>query len=207
MSAPNQRTILVLCVLIGAMTLASVLLLILEPGPIAPASRLSLSVTASPAEFSQRLLQLNPSVEPRQWTGITIRFSGARYGSYSGINDQHYRIGLGGAAHHFVIGNGRGSDDGKTEWGFRWQNQDHTPYAADERGRVQQPIIDICLIGTGLERPSNAQITELVRLVQALQARFQIQPGQVRMVLDANGEIPTGFPLATFRQQLLSQIR
>jgi len=197
---------IVLGVLLGAMTLASGLLLVLEPGPVAPATIISASATDSPRSFVQQLTEFNPGVESRDWQAITIRFSGARNGSYDSINTQHHRVGLGGAAHHFVIGNGFGDEDGRTAWGFRWRNQLETPYAANAQGLVDVSTIDICLIGDGRTPPTQQQMDELVRLLHGLQRTFTISADRIHLAY-SDGHEPVAFPKARLWQQLLKVVR
>ena len=207
MQTPNQRTVIVLGVLLAAMTLAGGLLLILEPGPVAPLTRISASATSRPSALGQRLFEFNPDVRQQSWTGVTIRFSGARYGSYRSINEQHHSVGLQGAAHHFVIGNGYGAEDGAIEWGFRWRNQLNSPFAPTVDGVAQRPVIDVCLVGSGQTRPTAAQMDELVRLIHNLQRTYDIAPANIELAHGPEGGVPAGFPVARLRQQLLTASR
>ena len=79
-----------------------------------------------------------------------------------------------------------------------------TPYAANERGVVEVSSIDICLIGDGTRyAPTDAQMEELVRLVQLLQKTYQIRGSEIHLAYSRDN-VPIAFPKARLQAQLLS---
>ncbi len=202
MVVPDRRTLIVLIVLVSAMTLASGLLLGLEPGPRHFAGPLSLSAFKTSDQLRQDVLNTSPPVEPGRWNAIAIHFSGSSYGSARTLNQWHEQQGLGGLAYHMVIGDGLGSGDGQVEFSLRWQHQLRGLSSTSANGRN---AIDICLIGDGSRHaPTEAQMQQLVRLVRILQEVCNIPAEQVYLYTDAVTGRGRMFPVARFRQQLLS---
>jgi hypothetical protein len=107
----------------AAMTVASAILLVLQPAPVTPASHLHLLSTERAYDPAGALFETLVPVLPGRWDTIAVSFSGHRFGSAQTVGMQHEGMGLGGLGHHFVIGNGTGSADGRIDVGFRWQHQ------------------------------------------------------------------------------------
>lgn len=204
---PNQRTILVLGSLVAAMTVASSILLVLEPTPTQPGqSQLLSSIDASmPAE--SMLFKTEVAASRDRWQAIVIHHSGSLSGSAQAMNRDHMQSGLSGLGYHFVIHNGRGGPDGEIFLGYRWQYQVEGAHTAGEDGDwYNKNAIGICLIGDpDRHAPTDAQIRELLWLVQALQRQYDIPSREVYVVgSDADQPANPGrfFPIADLRQQL-----
>ncbi len=213
----SRRSIIVLSSLLLSMSLASGVLLILEPRPRPPMAGVSLSHVQPTTDPADLLFQTSSAPTPQRWTTIRVHFSGQTFGTAQAMNELHERKGLGGLAYHFVIGNGQGDDDGQVTVGFRWTHQldglvptsvliqqtnaGHEP--------VTRPVIDVCLIGDGEQSgPTDAQLRELVWLVQQLQGRLEIDKDHVALAtVDLTGHAASTsrlFPLGLFREQLLA---
>src|SRR4051812_33229723 len=111
MVVPDRRTVIVLATLIGAMTLASGVLLVLEPKPggaTGPRSPIVLSSLNSMTEPEKALFETVAAPDRNAWLTIVIQQSGASEGSTDALGKLHERLGLGGLGYHFVIGNGKG---------------------------------------------------------------------------------------------------
>jgi hypothetical protein len=124
-----------------------------------------------------------PSAEPqRHWTAIVIHHSATPAGN-AAIFDQWHRDGNGwdGVGYDFVIGNGSDSSDGEVEATFRWAEQRagaHTGGTPDNWANEQ--AVGICLVGDFNQgRPTTAQMRSLLKLVQFLQARYQIPESRI----------------------------
>ncbi len=209
MAVPERRTLVVLGSLIGAMTLASGLLLMLEPRPVGPTSGVSLNAVEPAGRGADLLFTTTPPAEAAWWSAIVVHASGTAYGSAEAINRVHERLGRGGLGYHFVVNNGTCGEDGLIEVGFRWRYQFVGAFTGGpDSGWSNHRAIGICLVGDG-ERQSftRAQMVELLWLVQRLQERFQIPADRVVVQLsDGPGAVGRLFPVAQFRQQLLRRI-
>lgn len=207
MAVPERRTMIVLGSLVGAMTVASGLLLLFEPGPTAPRQGVSLNVVDTTGDRGESLLfATNPPPQAARWSSIIIHASGTPFGSAQSINRVHERLGRGGLGYHFVVNNGSGAEDGLIEVGFRWRHQyvgAYQPNAVD--GPDTRRAIGVCLIGDGdAQSYSQVQMRELLWLVQRLQGRFEIPVEHVMIQMDAGpGQVGKLFPIAQFRRQLL----
>jgi hypothetical protein len=206
-AVPQTRTIVVLGALVLGMALTSGLLLVLEPGPRAPFSAVTLLSIDHGVHASDRLNDID---NPRAWKAIVIHDSGQLTGSARSINDVHERLGRKGLGYHFVINNGTGASDGVTEVGFRWPRQFEGAYVPEPQSSLEfdwnANAIGICLVGDADRRAfTEAQLRELVWLVQQLQARFNIPADAVYVEVGSTGDQPSRlFPYAWFRGQLLA---
>lgn len=201
----DKRTIIVLGALIGGMTLAGGLLLLLEPGSVSPRSMITLysedrSHVAAPED---RLFALD---QIRDWRGIVIHDSGSMQGSARSIGEHHDQILGQGLGYHFVINNGKPQADGLIEMGFRWEKQYVGNYLTGHDADIWNThYIGIVLVGNTDQQPlTEKQLTELVWLIQHLQARFNIPRDEVYAALGSSSlQTSAYFPHAWFRQQLL----
>jgi hypothetical protein len=202
MAAPDRRTTLVLVVLVAAMTLASGILLVLEPRPVGAGDPIVLSVLDRPAGGAS-LFDTTPAPRPNAWTTIIIQNSGAPAGSADTLGKTHEKIGLGGLGYHFVIGNGSGAPDGQIVAGFRWTRQVRGAFPGGALDPPGRRTLSICLIGDGNHPPTDAQLRQLVWLVRQLQGRFHIPADHILTPrLDPRTGRGIAFPTAAFRQQL-----
>jgi hypothetical protein len=202
---PDRRSMVVLGSLVAAMTVASGVLLMLEPGPVAPPSPVSLQSIERDADPVDLLFSTTPAPEPGRWRGIVIHDSGATFGSLKTINRDHEAMGLGGVGYHFVIDNGLGERDGLIEASFRWSKQLIGAYSTNSD--VNRMAIGVCLIGDADRADfTQAQMRELIWLVTKLQRHFNIPADNVVVNIGTDGTANAGrhFPLASFRQQLLT---
>ncbi|MFA9478308.1 peptidoglycan recognition family protein [Phycisphaerales bacterium AB-hyl4] len=200
---PNQRTFIVLGALIVGMSLASSVLLLLEPGPMAPFAGVTLqSIDRGPTSSNDRLF--DTASPQHDWQAIVIHDSGQPEGNAHTLDRLHDQQGRGGLGYHFVLNNGRGADDGLIELGFRWQHQFAGAYVEGEDASwFNRNGIGICLVGDAdNQRMTRAQLRELVWLVRQLQQAHNIPRDAIHIdVGQAAGD--EAFPFAWFRQQLL----
>ncbi len=201
---PDKRTITVLVALVLGMTLTSGLLLLLEPGPVAPLTGVTLQSIDTTIAPEDRLFDIP---QPLDWQAIIIHDSGTRSGSAQTLSAAHERLGKGGLAHHFVINNGSGEDDGTIEIGFRWKSQFIGAYLDGEGADwFNRHGVGICLIGDGDRGTfTDAQLRELVWLVRELQSRFNIPKQAIYTQIGSEPATSSPrFPDAWFRAQLLN---
>lgn len=200
----DKRTIVVLAALVLGMTLTSGLLLLLEPGPVAPFSGITLQSVDNTIEPTERLFN---TTQQKPWLAIVIHDSGSLSGSSQTLNALHEQAGLGGLGYHFVLNNGSDQADGLIEVGFRWQRQFNGAYVQGEGADwFNNNAIGICMVGDADRKGfSESQLRELVWLVQQLQAKFNIPRDAVFVEVGSGQEGPGRlFPYAWFRGQLLS---
>ncbi len=117
----------------------------------------------------------------RKWNYIVIHHSATASGSAKSF-DKYHREELGwlGVGYHFVIGNGRGTDDGVVEPTFRWQKQIHGAHAGVDK--YNQHGIGICLVGNlADDYPTKKQMKSLVALVNDLQKRCNIPTSRIML--------------------------
>ncbi len=205
---PSRRSLVVLASLVAGMTLVSTILLILEPPPAAPLSGISLqSITR---DANPETVLFNTTLPQEAWGSIIIHDSDSLAGSLDTLSKRHEKLGLVGVAYHFVINNGYGEQDGLIEVSFRWSKQKVGAFhMGSAEGRLDpQYAIGVCLIGDGDRKAfTDAQMRELVWLVTRLQARFGIPRERVIVDVarhDSSGGPGRFFPIAAFRQQLLT---
>jgi len=200
---PNQRTITVLGSLVVGMTLTSILLLVLTPGPATPISGVRLQAIERETDRTDKLFD---TARPRKWQAIVIHDSGAMAGSADAINKVHEMLGRGGLGYHFVINNGSMAEDGQIDVGFRWQRQFAGAYVEGTGADwFNQNAVGVCLIGNADEgKFTEAQLRQLVWLVRQLQQQYRVPAEQVYVSVGADpGEPAALFPHAWFGQQLL----
>lgn len=194
--------------LIAGMTLASGVLLVLEPHPVSPGSQILLNSLDRQSDPYKGLFSTTPDPDPRRYSLIVIHHSGALQGSSDALARVHDKLDRGGLGYHFVIGNGKGMPDGQIDVGFRWTRQLVGHFSTGPGSEiVNRRGIGVCLIGdVNRESPTDAQMRELLWLVQKLQARFNIPADQiiVQAPPDEKGSPGRFFPIAQFRQQLLT---
>ncbi len=147
-------------------------------------------------------------LESGHWLGIVIHDSGSSAGSAATIAADHESRGLLGLGHHYVIGNGRGSDDGELYVGYRWLDQLPGAHAAGpDQDLYNRRYIGICLVGDGDRKPfSEAQMTRLVELVNSLTAELGIPSENVILHRDIAATTSPGrfFSEATLRRAISS---
>jgi LysM repeat protein len=115
-----------------------------------------------------------------RWTGIVIHHSATTVGSAKGLDRYHreQRKMKNGLAYHFVIGNGKGMQDGELYIGNRWKKQLDGGHLKLEKWNKEN--IGICLIGNfQIHHPSQRQINRLEGLIRHLMKHCGIPVSKV----------------------------
>lgn len=206
---PDHRTLIVLASLVGAMTLASGLLLLLEPSvPEDWRAGVALQQVYQNEASDDLLFDTHAEVQPDRWRAIVIHDSGSLVGSARMIDQAHRRLGRDGLGYHFVINNASGGKDGRIERGPRWRGQIRGAHSVGNGARwLNEHAIGICVIGDFRRRPPTAaQMQRLVDLIQKMQTRLGIGADQVFLPTDLGvGEDGVShFPAEKVRGLLLS---
>ena len=126
-------------------------------------------------------VQWTPTVTERRWRYIIIHHSATPTGDAAKFDADHRARGWDELGYHFVIGNGTLSGNGQLEVGSRWRKQKHGAHCK-VRGHEEynQLGIGICLVGHfNEERPSEAQMRRLAKLVRGLMQRYRIPKSRV----------------------------
>ena len=181
------------------MTVASGLLLLLEPKQVASVRGISLSSIDRVGRGEHDILLTTArDPQPMQWSAIVVHHT--RVPSAVG------RMDTGTANYHFAIRGKDPSGDG-LEVGHRWRQQLPGAYwAGPEKQWVNHHAIGVCLVSTGQEGPTEVQLEQLVGLVQGLQIKYQIPADRIVLQPGLGHVSSKGrwFPTAWFRQQLLT---
>ena len=123
------------------------------------------------------------------WKFIVLHHSATRWGSAKAFHKYHTQKGYGGLAYHFVIGNGRGSPNGKVEAGFRWKKQMIGTHVTVNAWYHNIFGIGICLVGNfDRTRPTKRQLKSLIKLLRKLVKKYKIP----RKNILGHGQVPHG---------------
>jgi len=148
-----------------------------EPPPVLEIPRKPVEPPAPPHDAAWE-----PQAPERPWRWIVIHHSATDAGSAAAF-DAFHRNGrhwdeLG---YHFVIGNGGGSGDGAVEVGSRWPKQKWGAHCrVGDNEEYNYFGIGICLVGNfDKQRPGEAQMQSLARLVAYLAARYKIDDAHI----------------------------
>ena len=141
----------------------------------------------------------------RQWRYIVIHHSATDEGNEQTFDRFHKDRGWRGIGYDFVIGNGRGSPDGRIEVTFRWEQQEVGAHAGERE--YNEYGIGICLVGDfDKDEPTPKQMQALVGLVNRLQESCGIPTRNIlmhRQVRPAGTHCPgKNFPFYDFISQL-----
>ena len=130
-----------------------------------------------------------PTRPSSRWTHIVIHHSASAEGDAKLFEKWHKARGWDGLGYHFVIGNGRGSADGRVEVGYRWRDQTHgahtdgqglgVHYRAEPK-YYNQHGVGICLVGDFMKtRPTEKQMRSLTKLCAFLMAHCRIPAAHI----------------------------
>ena len=188
--------------LVAGMTLTSILLLVLTPGPTVPISGVRLQAVEQETDRAGKLFD---TARPWPWQAIVIHDSGSAVGSSLTIHQAHENLGRGGLGYHFVINNGSLAEDGQIDVGFRWQRQ-YPGFYVEGKGSdwYNRNAIGICLIGDADHQAfTDAQYRQLVWLVKQLQQHYGIPRQAVHVCLGSDPSQPeANFSYTLFSQQI-----
>jgi LysM repeat protein len=123
----------------------------------------------------------NAKVRPGRWKYIVLHHSGTENGNIKGMDEYHRtrRHMENGLAYHFVIGNGKGMEDGSVGVGRRWTKQINGGHLASES--LNEIAIGICLVGNfDKAGPTKKQVASLEALLRALRDRCDLPASAVK---------------------------
>lgn len=207
--AISRRAGVVWCALIGSMTTAAGLLMLLDPGAAPRTDGLSLAplmASSGVAPKIEAVLETRAPLDHQRWQAIVIHHSGSPIGRPEDLDAEARRMNLKGLGYHFVIGNGRRMADGEIHVGYRWMDQAPGAHAAGDNAEwYNLHAIGICLIGDGeREAFTDEQLRRLVDLVNTLAREFKIPRDRILLHSDIAPAADPGqlFPAALFHEQV-----
>lgn len=118
----------------------------------------------------------------KDWKAIIIHHSATDQGCATSFNNYHRNNkGWNEIGYNFVIGNGKGSGNGRVETTDRWRKQKTGAHCkTDYSNWANKDGIGICLVGNFDEsRPSGNQMESLSKLVRFLSKRYAIPAGRI----------------------------
>lgn len=192
----------------GAMTLVGGSLWALQGAPAPRLDGLTLPplVAAGGPSSEESAVRTRVPLVKGRWTSIVIHHSASIHATPAALEAQHRAANLDGLGYHFVIGNGRGMDDGEVHVGYRWLDQLNGAHVAQPRGdQFNRTSIGICLVGDGRRREfTDRQLARVVGIVNQLRDRLGIPADQVYLHSDLARVDDPGrcFPSAAFREQI-----
>lgn len=169
----------------------------LTPDPVSP---------DSPVDPITKDDPWKPETSPRDWKYIVLHHTASDQGDVQSIHESHLKnkdrsgrpwLGIG---YHFVVGNGRGMQDGEIEGTFRWKQQLQGAHAGV--AEYNQQGIGIVLVGNFEETaPTAQQVRAVKRLVRRLSRDYEIGSDHIIGHADVKAtQCPgTHFPLAEIR--------
>ena len=200
----TRRTRTVWAAFAASMSLVGGLLLLVDgPGTFTTPELVS---TEFKGDSIDVIFDTRTPTDTERWNAIVIHHSGSQVGTPESIASEHRAIGLQGLGHHFIVGNGNGLRNGQIHVGYRWDEQLPGAHVggpnADE---YNLHAIGICLVGVGdRHRFTEAQLDQLVVLIQALQAELGIPDDRILLHRDVARTSDPGifFPIAALRERL-----
>ncbi|MCH9057908.1 MAG: N-acetylmuramoyl-L-alanine amidase [Planctomycetes bacterium] len=207
----SRRTKVVWTALLATMTVVATMLGLAENGRLPALSGLSLPplVAAAGPSSIESVHRTRAPTDRQRWRAIVIHHSGSPLGTPQSIAADHVnRLHLTGLGYHFVIGNGRGIQDGEIYVAYRWLDQlpgAHT--AGKDADWYNRHSIGICLVGDGRRHPfTESQLRRLVQLVRSLAREYDIPADRILLHSDLVETSDPGplFPAAAFRAQIAS---
>lgn len=206
----SRRAGVVWCALIGSMTAAAGVLMVLDPGAAPRTDGLSLPPLMASSGVTPKIEAVLESprvpLDRERWQAIVIHHSGSPIGRPEDLDAEARRMNLKGLGYHFVIGNGRRMADGEIHAGYRWMDQVPGAHAAGNDAEwYNLHSIGICLVGDGdRERFTDEQLHRLVELVNTLAREFKIPRDRILLHSDIAPTADPGqlFPAALFHEQV-----
>jgi hypothetical protein len=170
----GSRTIKTLTALLVAMTVGTISLMMLETAPIRPAAA-HLAAMGDVDDLTVRLVSSTTSqIQPLKWSKIVIL--GATSPTQSVARGSHFII--------TATPNDRGQQVFSTDL---WRMQADGRHTYGTGFDFNAMSIGICLVGDfSRYKPNNTQMEQLVKLVQHLQRRLDINASEVYFPADIN---------------------
>jgi N-acetyl-anhydromuramyl-L-alanine amidase AmpD len=201
-SSTGSRARTVWLCLMGAMTAVggSLLLLDRQHAPRVDGRTMPALASTGTTYNLESVLRTTKPLAKNRWKAIVIHHSASPFGSPESIAKEHTALGFKGIGHHFVIGNGRGMDDGDLHVTYRWMDQLPGAHAGGRNEKFfNNNAISICLVGDGSrENFTAAQLQRAAALVDKLCDELAIPHDKVYLHRDI---APTADPGPLFPEQ------
>ena len=168
----HKRTFFVVASLVASMTVGALILMALDQQrPLVGAYSLASYLRLDPVEK----VAFRPiTAQPAGWNRVEIYYSRTASGNAEDLAVVSHLRSTPRADFHFVVGNGRGAEDGQIQHTDSWKRQ-----------RTANGIIRICVVADLYNSPAtDYQIRRTTALVDALCRKFGIQTRYIRYPAD-----------------------
>ena len=179
-----------LAVLLAALTVGTIVLMLLETDPIIPKIR---SLIAASDVDPMKIVR-DTDAPLVKWTEVVVHATGAEGPDIARLC-------------HFVIAPDAEGTGYEVQATGLWRRQGNSLHILGPNSDLSETSISVCLVcDFSLRRPTDAQFRQLMALVRSLQFDFRIARGHVYLYrdLDASTYSPgRAFPEGTFTARLL----
>ncbi len=111
-------------------------------------------------------------------------------------------------AYHFIIDNGRGTDDGKIETSYRWRDRIPGPHTRNVA--LNRESVAVCLVGNlDVRPPTKKQVRSLLDLLAKLCRDGKIPPERIYAHREVNPETTCpgkGLPMDAIRAAIAARL-
>ena len=179
--------------LLAALTVGTIILMVMETDPVVPKVR---SLIATSDDDPMRIVRdTDVPLHGQAWENIVIHATGSEGPEITRLC-------------HFIIAPGAEGGEGfNIESTSLWRTQGHSLHVLGTNEHLRQSSIAVCLVGDyKADRPPERQLRQLLALVRSLQFYFQIAKGHVYLYRDLDtGTFSPGraFPASSFTARLL----
>ncbi len=168
----QKRTLFVVISLVASMTIGALFLMALDPQiPSGGAYSLASYLRLDPVENAA----FRPiTTQPAEWNRIEVYYSRTASGNAEDLAVVSHLRDTPRAEFHFVIGNGKGVQDGQIQYTNSWKIQ-----------QTANGIIRICVVADLYNSPAtDYQVRRATALVEALSRKFGIKTQYIRYPAD-----------------------
>jgi hypothetical protein len=186
---------------------------LLPPEPVPDLQPPVLSIPSFEEQRRSDRFSWIPDETSKDWKYIVLHHTASSVGNVEAIHNAHLKNKdkngrpWQGIGYHFVIGNGRGMNDGEIEPTFRWRRQVAGAHAGVNE--YNQHGIGIVLVGNFEQGPpTGRQFAAVNRLVTELARRHEIKPANIVGHGDVRATECPGrlFPLGEVRAEVAAAI-
>ena len=187
-----------LVALMAAMTVGTIVLIIMETPPIRPHVRSLIAAVSGQNDPLELIHRTDVPLNTLKWQNIVVHASGLEGDA---IIDKC----------HFIVEQNAADGSSRIRPTELWIQQIHSNHIRGPNSSFNENSIAICLVGNFTNSgPARGQFQELVSLARSLQFAFQISRGHVYLHRDLDaGSLSPGrsFPVGQFNDRLLRSSR
>lgn len=198
--------------LLASMTLVGGILFAVDRAPSQALQGVTLPALMAPggSPSVDAIFDTRSPLDATRWRAIVVHASGSPGGTAAQLDSQARHAGLKELGYHFVIGNGRGMDDGELFIGRRWRDQAPGAHVAGQSGEwFNHHAVAVCLIGDGdHHQPTKAQMERVVELTTSLARKLGIPRERIYLHSELADTSSPGrlFPASNFRDDVAARL-